>query len=102
MRFSLFVFFYIHCSSSSLSRCFGRSLVLKFHSPAGIRHRLLRSTGRQLFIKYGSVRAWNAVGIVAGGTASVGNVESLVEPRQRVRVDDDELDEVVEAVEAGL
>lgn len=89
-------------SSSSLCRCLGRSLVLKLHGPAAICHRLLRSTGRQLLVKYGSVRAWNAVGIVAGGTASVGNVETLVEPRQRVREDDDDFDEIVEAVKAGL
>lgn len=39
---------------------------------------------------------------MARGAAPVGNVEALVEPRQGVGKDDDELDEVVEAVEAGL
>lgn len=85
-----------------LSRCFGRSLVLKFYSPSAIRHGLLRSTGWQLFVEYRSVRAWNTVGIVTRGTASIGNVETLVESRQGVRVDDDDLDDIVEAVEAGL
>lgn len=35
-------------------------------------------------------------------TATVGNVETLVKSRQGVREDDDELDEIVEAVEAGF
>lgn len=39
---------------------------------------------------------------MARSTTSVGNVETLVESRQSVREDDDELDDIVEAVEAGL
>lgn len=39
---------------------------------------------------------------MTGSTASVGNVETLVESRQGVGEDDDELDGIVEAVEAGL
>lgn len=39
---------------------------------------------------------------MAGRAASIGNVEALVKSRQRVCEDDDELDGVDEAVEAGL
>jgi hypothetical protein len=102
--FFLFIFFSIclFYRFLSLSSCLGQSLVLIFHGPGTIGHCLLRGTGGQLFVEYSPIRVWNTVGIVSRSTASVGNVETLVEPRQGVREDDDDLDEIDEAVEAGL
>lgn len=78
------------------------SLGLKLRIPGGIDYGLSRTSPGKLFVEYSPVRDGNAVGIVAGRTASIGNVEALIEARQGVGEDDDELDDIVEAVEAGL